>query len=718
MDLLLLQDENAHHYVLILNLERFVAYFKGIAHRAAQRLCRNCFHLCTNRETYQNHVKTCSEHAAAEIVSPKESNTSLQFGNWKARWFLPIVLYFDTESYLVPIATTQLSPSTSYTVAIEKHEPCGYAIAAIEHGKATHVYFELKRGDNCMNEFVKSLHVFSRNIYNRKRAFYGPYRGPVPARENNTRCWICENEINDEAELVLDHCPYDGHFLGWAHQLCNTRCRTFNFTPMIGHSIEEYDMHDICLAIAECEPETKFEVIPSTDENYISLSVGQNFESEAGQQVPIFEYIRLIDSFNFMPQSLESLVADLPDNRFEILRSKYESYSNSDFQLLCQKPFYCYSYITSEQVFEEKVLRPLSEWKNTLHGGEVTISKSDYNHAQTVFSKFGCQNIGGYHDLNLTCNTLILACVFEAFRDICCDKYGLDCAQYYGAPNLSGDAFLKVCKPDLHLLTEREKLELVENTMRGGVSSINEQRHFQANNCNLPNYDGSKPSTYALMLDANNLYGGVMQKDHLPLKDFALYAHITFEEVLKNSSTAQLGYIIKVDIDYPPEFHEAHQDYPLAPSKLKIKHSWLSGYQKNLILQMHLPEKSSGPKLVQTLLPKNRYTLHYRLAQFYNSMGLKFTKLHRALKFEQANWMRPYMELNTSLQIAASTAFGKKFYNGMNNSAFGKTCESKMNRDQVVIVRNAQNVLQRTQNFHFKSFKIFGEREHGCDENC
>ena len=124
---------------------------------------------------------------------------------------------------------------------------------------------------------------------------------------------------------------------------------------------------------------------------------------------------------------------------------------------------------------------------------------------------------------------------------------------------------------------------------------------------------------------------------------------------------------------------------------------------------MHLPEKTSGPKLVQTLLPKNRYTLHYRLAQFYNSLGLKITKLHRALKFEQANWMRPCMELNTSLRIAGSTAFGKKFYKGMNNSAFGKTCESKRKRDQVVIVRNAQGVLQRTQNFHFKSFKIFGE---------
>ena len=132
--------------------------------------------------------------------------------------------------------------------------------------------------------------------------------------------------------------------------------------------------------------------------------------------------------------------------------------------------------------------------------------------------------------------------------------------------------------------------------MRGGVSSIYEQQLFQANNCHMPNYDASKTSTYALMLDANNLNGGVMQNDHLPLKDLVPDAHITLEEVLKISSTAQHGYIIEIDIDYPPEFHEAHQDYPLATSKLKIKHSWLSGYRKNLKVQMHLPEKSSGPK--------------------------------------------------------------------------------------------------------------------------
>ena len=134
-------------------------------------------------------------------------------------------------------------------------------------------------------------------------------------------------------------------------------------------------------------------------------------------------------------------------------------------------------------MFEEKVLPPLSEWKNTLHGGEVTITETDYNHAQRVFSKFSCQNIGDYHDLYLVCDNLLWACVFEAFRDICYDTYGLDCPKYSGASNLSGNAFLNVCKPDLNLLTEREQLELVEKMMRGGMSSIYEQRLFNLKDC-------------------------------------------------------------------------------------------------------------------------------------------------------------------------------------------------------------------------------------------
>ena len=77
---------------------------------------------------------------------------------------------------------------------------------------------------------------------------------------------------------------------------------------------------------------------------------------------------------------------------------------------------------------------------------------------------------------------------------------------------LAGDAFLKICQPNLELLTERGHLEMAESLMRVGISSIYNERLFTANNKFLPNFNPNQPESFAFFDDANNLYGGVMMK--------------------------------------------------------------------------------------------------------------------------------------------------------------------------------------------------------------
>ena len=89
-----------------------------------------------------------------------------------------------------------------------------------------------------------------------------------------------------------------------------------------------------------------------------------------------------------------------------------------------------------------------------------------------VFESCQCEDLGDYHDLYLKTDTLLLACVGEEFRSVCYKTYGLDSAHYYTCSHLSGDAFLKICKADVELLTDREHLEMVEDMIRGGVSSV------------------------------------------------------------------------------------------------------------------------------------------------------------------------------------------------------------------------------------------------------
>ena len=105
--------------------------------------------------------------------------------------------------------------------------------------------------------------------------------------------------------------------------------------------------------------------------------------------------------------------------------------------------------------------------------------------AKEVFNQFNCQNLRNYHDVYLSCDTLLLACVFEEFRSISHETYGLGCAYHFSASNLAGDGFKWVCKADVELLTDRDYLGMVEKMMRGGTASIFEKRQFTANNRQL-----------------------------------------------------------------------------------------------------------------------------------------------------------------------------------------------------------------------------------------
>ena len=172
--------------------------------------------------------------------------------------------------------------------------------------------------------------------------------------------------------------------------------------------------------------------------------------------------------------------------------------------------------------FSEDKLPPKEFWRNTLEGGEITISDTELDHANFVFQEFDCKNLGRYHDLFLLTDVLILASVFEEFRKVCYATYGLDCTHSYNASNLSGEAFLKICNAEIEPLTDREHLEMAGNLIRGGISSVFAKRICEANNKYFPTHDPSAKQTFGFFIDVNNLYGGIMEKFPLPLKNSVL----------------------------------------------------------------------------------------------------------------------------------------------------------------------------------------------------
>ena len=109
------------------------------------------------------------------------------------------------------------------------------------------------------------LHSLAKDIYKRKRVF--PFvisdRSQYP-KIAASECWICNEpfDANDEqSSFDLDHCHYSGQFFGWAHEKGNRARRNVNFTPVVGHKIQNYDLHHISLALQYCEPTTTVSVI-------------------------------------------------------------------------------------------------------------------------------------------------------------------------------------------------------------------------------------------------------------------------------------------------------------------------------------------------------------------------------------------------------------------------------------------------------------------------
>ena len=179
--------------------------------------------------------------------------------------------------------------------------------------------------------------------------------------------------------------------------------------------------------------------------------------------------------------------------------------------------------------------------------------------------------MGEYHDLYLKTDVVLLADIFENFRDVCLKNYKLDPAWYYTSPGLSWDALLKKTEVKLDLLSDINKILFVESGIRGGVS-MTSNRYGKANNKYMENYNPIKESKFITYLDANNLYGwGMSQK--LPYKNFRWLDEAklaNFDPTLINTED-DTGYILQVDLEYPKELHDVHNDYPLAPESFKIK---------------------------------------------------------------------------------------------------------------------------------------------------
>lgn len=667
-DLLLITDGDKSHYTYISNFSRLVRSQKT-NHNNRVYICKRCFtafdnqprkHILNGLEALEEHHEICGQH---KPVLPQMSppGTMLKFDGWCKTQRHPIVIYADFEALLVKCEENK----GRNTTAFQTHKPMSFGIKVVASNEvpikllekfdipqSVVIYRGSKTREEVAKQFVNSLVEIAGKV---EKLF----KTNVPITMKNeeksrhsecTKCNLCKTRFTDFNHKVADHMHFSGKFRQTLCNTCNVKLQIPNFIPCFLHNLSNYDSHFI---VTELGYDTNsITVIPNSEEKFISFSkyVTNNFT------------IRFVDTFRFMSSSLSTLASNLISPNLSAFRETAKHFTSKDMTLVTRKGVYPYEYTDNWEKLEERTLPHKNEFYSTLT--ETGVTEEDYDHTKNVWKHFNCKNLGEYSDLYLKIDVLLLADVFENFRDMCILTYNLDPVFYYTAPGFSFDCMLKYTNIKLELLTDYDIHLFFENAIRGGLTQAS-MRYAKANNENMVNYDVTKTKSWLVYQDCNNLYGWAMSQ-YMPYGGFK-WVEPTLDGLETLSDTSDIGRVYEVDVSYPQHLHDEHNDLPFLPEN-------------------KIPNGSNVQKLMATLESKKNYIIHYRNLQQAITNGLIIEKVHRVLEFHQSDWLAKYITLNTEMRKKAANNFEKDFFKLLNNAVFGKTMESMRKRIKMELV--------------------------------
>ena len=633
-----------------------------------------------------------------------DKDTYIEFQKHNTKLPCPFVIYGDFECL-----TT--SSNNGIKGTYQEHKPCGYMLNVVSRIDNTCQPY-LYRGEDCMKKFVEQLTEIKKDTF-QKMNVNRPmdeltYEQKTEFR-NATHCSICNKKFQPDDTKVQDHCHFTGKYRGAAHAKCNLdySFRYFKI-PIFFHNLKNYDAHLIIAKANELNIELnqnkRIDVIAPNSEKFITFSFGA---------------CQFKDSFAFLTASLDKLVRLNKyegnekiknwETRFRYTSTNPYIKSKTDLNLLTEKGVYPYDYMNSWEKFDETKLPKKEDFYSKLY--EENITDKDYARANIAWKHVDIKNLGEYHDLYLMTDVYLLTDVFENFRDMCLNYYGLDPAYSITLPNYSWNAFLSLTGVRLQQIHIKEMYEMIEKGLRGGMTQCSFKK-VEANNKYMnEDYDKSKPSSYISYLDANNLYGLAMCKK-LPYDDFKWhYGRMDEKRVMKYCDDDDIGCILEVGLDYPKELHDLHKDYPLAPEIMCINESMLSQAQKDIHKYYYGKDASDEKtnKLVLNVMDKKKYVLHISALKFYLQHGLRLKKVHRAISFKQANFLKPFIEFNTEKRKNANNDFEKDLFKLMNNSVYGKTMENVRKHGDFEIVNTPERFQKLVNKPLFKHRHIINE---------
>ena len=684
--LLMIKDEDKNtHYTLVNNDSRLLSN-QFSKHKEGKFICWNCINFFNEKEKFLIHREYCKNNNPCIIKMPEEGSF-IKFKKHQHTKKYPFAVYADIESLTTKMEYADVNPEISYTTKVQKHEPISYCFRFVSFNQSVIENRTVKyTGEDAMEHMVIELEYLVSLIYKI------PQAKPIFGREekiiqaSSDHCYLCRKNFATKEDKLKDFNYYTGEYLGACHYSCQSKQP--NFIPIFFHNLSNYDSHLFIKNLASRVSGERISVIPNNEQKYISYTKESLVDIIKGEEIieedvkiekdkKIFFKLRFVDSLKFLGCSLSTLANNLPKDKFYNLEDRF---SGKLLELAKRKGVFPYDWFNTKEKLDHESLPSFEDFYSLLLG--EGISRDEYEFALEVWKEFGCKNFKDYLELYNEIDVLLLADIFENFREVCLENYKIDPAYYFTSPGLFWDAMLKETKVELELLSDIDQYYFFKRMIRGGISNVS-NRYAEANNIYMGDlYDPKKENSHIVYFDANNLYGFIMMQK-LPYGGFKWMT----EEELENWK--EIPCVIEVDLEYPKELHDAHNDLPLCPESKKTK--------------------NNVEKLIPNLNDKEKYVIHYRTLLFCLELGLKIKKIHRGIRFEESEWLKPYIEKNTRLRTLATNEFDKDFFKLGNNSLFGKTFEDQTKHCIVELVTSLKRIKKLSSRPNLKGVKIFGE---------
>ena len=682
-----------NHYFAISNLSSLVKKHSKLNTRKTF-VCNFCLSTYISKKQFQLHSTLCNKKGYRyQLPSEKKFMT---FKNFRHLFVLPFVIYIDLESSMDPIQIVNPDERKKQFSKIN-HRCISWASLTVcraneEFDNPPVVY----TGEDPIQALLDFLKIEVMRIQNILLSCNFPLFLTEKDQDNflsSSHCSCCLNPFDSTNGLfskVYDHCHLSGKYRSALCDYCNfTYGKTGSKVVAFFHGLSNYDSHFLIQKLHQF-PDIDINIIPKTSEKYLSFSIKD---------------LHFKDSYQFLAEKLEILAKNLRDKGIQYFRQTQKYIKNKDrLDLMFQKGIFPYSYITSLNVLEEKELPPIEAFFNDLT--QTKISNEEYQFAVKVWNSFNCRNLKEYLHVYLQADVLLLADVFENFRSNCLEFYELDPSHYFSLPHFTFDAYLRKSNVALELLSDIDMYLLFSHSIRGGLSVVS-KRYSVAN----------KGSSSILYIDANNLYGKSMLQ-RLPYKDFKWIdvndeiineiINISIEDD-NDPSIDKNGFLLEVDLEYPQELHDDHEDLPLAPVRRSVKYSTLSPFAKQLCDKFNLKSSLNTEKLMATVEKKERYVLYYKNLILYLKLGLKLTKVYKILTFKENYIMRDYIDFNSQKRAMSTNNFDVNFYKFLSNSLFGKTMERPENKTVIKLVNDINSYENYVRRLNFKEAKIIHE---------